>query len=206
MLATALLVSRYIARMIPVPDIKGHNGYCTAIGNDPVQLLREHVEQEPVELSGGVARAPRRDYAINEMAVIYWKQQKLAAVVVEKLPAKGSRSLLGKRPASAGSRNWPSMTSGTCAWPAKAPWLGGLIARGVAPGLGWLSDGAPAVCDLRACRLLDPCGTAASPAGAAQRGTPRCHVRDGIWTVVPGPQGLSPAAGHGPKTHSGSPL
>ena len=59
-LAAGLAESSYIGTDDTGARHQGQNGYCTAIWQRPVRLLREHRQQKPAELLAGPARQPTR--------------------------------------------------------------------------------------------------------------------------------------------------
>ena len=84
----------------------------------------------------------RRLYAINEMTLVYWQGQELAAALMEKL-SQGPQQFTEESAWHArlaelgicGERHVRIVTEGAL--------LGGLMARGLSPDLVVLSDGAP---------------------------------------------------------------
>jgi hypothetical protein len=183
MLATALLVSGYIGTDDTGARHQGHNGYCTAIGNDLFSYFESTSSKSRLNFLE-VLQGPKRDYAINEMAVIYWKQQKLAAVVVEKL-RQGLQEFAGETAWQARLKELAIDDKRHVRLASEGALLGGLIARGVAPDLGVLSDGAPqfvifvhAACWIHAERPL----ARLLPHNEEHRAAIE-KVRDGIWTL-----------------------
>src|SRR5262249_29794875 len=122
---------------------QGHNGYCTAIGNDLFAYFESSDSKSRLNFLQ-VLQGAHRDYVINETTRAYWERQKLPAAVVGLLPpAPGARAFTGDEAwrarltelAITEERHVRSATEGAL--------LGGLIARGVSPDLVVLSDGAP---------------------------------------------------------------
>lgn len=140
LLATGLMVSSYIGTDDTGARHQGHNGYCTVIGNDLFAYFESTDSKSRLNflqiLQGGPC-----DYAINDTALAYWKRQKLAAAMVEKL-TQGPQEFAGEPAwqaqlaalAITDERHVRIATEGAL--------LGGLVARGVSPDLGVLSDGA----------------------------------------------------------------
>ncbi|HWT77261.1 MAG TPA: transposase, partial [Candidatus Methylomirabilis sp.] len=119
---------------------KGRNGYCTQIGNDLFASFESTNSKSRLNFLE-LLRRPHTDYVINEIAVGYWKEQELAAAVVERL------------------RHGPCQFGDVTEWHARlqelgvtterhvriaseGALLGSLIAHGVSTELGILSDGA----------------------------------------------------------------
>ena len=140
-LAAGLAAARYIGTDDTGARHRGHNGYCTVIGNDLFAYFASSDSKSRLNflraLHGG-----QPFYAVNETAVAYWRQQKLAAALVEQL-THGPQEFPGEQAwharlgalAIADGRHVRLATEGAL--------LGGLIARGVSPELVVLSDGAP---------------------------------------------------------------
>jgi hypothetical protein len=145
LLATGLIVSSYIATDDTGARHEGHNGYCTVIGNDLFAYFESTDSKSRLNflqiLQGGPGGDPS-DYVLNDMALAYWKRQKLPAAVVEQL-TQGPQEFVGEPAwqarlaalAITDERHVRIATEGAL--------LGGLVARGISPDLGVLSDGAP---------------------------------------------------------------
>ncbi|MGH9556866.1 MAG: IS66 family transposase [Terriglobales bacterium] len=145
LLATGLIVSSYIGTDDTGARHQGHNGYCTVIGNDLFAYFESTDSKSRLNflqiLHGGPGGGPG-DYAINDTALAYWKRQKLAAAMVEQL-TQGAQEFAGAQAwqarlaalAITNERHVRIATEGAL--------LGGLVARGISPDLGVLSDGAP---------------------------------------------------------------
>ncbi len=120
---------------------EGHNGYCTAIGNDFFAYFESTDRKSRLNFLQ-VLRGASDGYAINDVTLAYWERQQLAQEVVAQL--------------SAGPRQFAA----TAAWQAhlaalgitaerhvrlatEGALLGQLIEQGVSPQLVILSDGAP---------------------------------------------------------------
>jgi hypothetical protein len=119
---------------------QGHNGYCTVIGNELFACFTSTDSKSRLNFLE-VLHGSQRRYAINELAVEYWKHQGLAAAVVEKLSQDRQEfteeSSWQTRLAElniTSERQVRITTEGAL--------LGGLIERGVSADLGVLSDGA----------------------------------------------------------------
>jgi hypothetical protein len=141
LLAAGLAESSYIGTDDTGARHKGKNGYCTALGNDLFAYFESTDSKSRLNFLQ-VLQGGQRDYAINDMALTYWRGQKLPAALVEQL-TQGPQQYAGEQAWQArlaelaikGERHVRIATEGAL--------LGGLIARGVSPTLGVLSDGAP---------------------------------------------------------------
>jgi hypothetical protein len=140
-LAAGLAESSYIGTDDTGARHQGHNGYCTALGNDLFAYFESTDSKSRLNFLH-VLQGQHRDYAINETTLAYWQQQHLPQALL------------------AGLTEGPQEFAGAAAWTARlaelaisnerhvrivteGALLGGLIARGVSPDLGVLSDGAP---------------------------------------------------------------
>jgi hypothetical protein len=140
-LAAGLAESSYIGTDDTGARHQGKNGYCTAIGNDLFAYFESTDSKSRLNFLQ-VLQGQQRDDAINEMALAYWKEQKLPRALVEQLQ-QGPQEFSGEPAwqarlaelAITGERYVRTATEGAL--------LGGLIARGVSPNLVVLSDGAP---------------------------------------------------------------
>jgi hypothetical protein len=141
LLAAALAESSYVGTDDTGARHRGHNGYCTALGNDLFASFESSDTKSRLNFLQ-VLHGSRRDYAVNEVARAYWQRQQLAAAVVERL-TQGPQAFAGEaawqaRLAALGvtdARHVRLATEGAL--------LGGLVDRGVAADLVVLSDGAP---------------------------------------------------------------
>jgi hypothetical protein len=140
-LAAGLTASSYIGVDDTGARHQGQNGYCTAIGNDHFAYF-ESTDSKSRRNFLQVLHGDQRAYALNDMAVAYWQRQQLPAALVAQL-IQGPPGLLDEpswqawlaRLALSDDRHLRLATEGAL--------LGGLVARGVSPDLGVLSDGAP---------------------------------------------------------------
>jgi hypothetical protein len=140
-LAAGLAESSYIGTDDTGARHRGQNGYCTAIGNDLFAYFESTDNKSRLNFLQ-VLQGRQRDLAINDITLVYWEQQQLAAALVGQL-TQGPREFVGEQAwqarltelAITNERHVRSATEGAL--------LGGLVARGVAPDLGVLSDGAP---------------------------------------------------------------
>jgi hypothetical protein len=120
---------------------RGRNGYCTVIGNDLFACFASTDTKSRLNFLQ-VLHGNQRLYAINDVTLAYWKEQRLSVALVEKLsqgtPAFASESAWQARLlelAITSERHVRLASEGAL--------LGGLIERGVSPELVVLSDGAP---------------------------------------------------------------
>jgi hypothetical protein len=140
-LAAGLMESSYVGTDDTGARHRGHNGYCTALGNDLFASFESSDSKSRLNFLQ-VLQGPQRDYAINETTRAYWGRQKLPAAVLAAL-LQGPQEFAGEDAwqarlaalAISDERHVRIATEGAL--------LGGLIARGVSPELVVLSDGAP---------------------------------------------------------------
>jgi hypothetical protein len=140
-LAAGLQVSSYIGVDDTGARHQGHNGYCTAIGNDFFAYFASTDSKSRLNFLQ-VLQGAQPGYTINETALAYFKKQELAQAVVAKLSVE------------------PCQFESAAAWQARlaelgitaklhvriateGALLGQIIAQGVSPNLVILSDGAP---------------------------------------------------------------
>jgi hypothetical protein len=140
-LVAGLTTSSYIGTDDTGARHQGQNGYCTAIGNDYFAYFESTDCKSRLNFLQ-VLQGSQRAYVINDMSLAYWERQKLAAAIVELLtqgPQEfASEQAWQNRLSELGitdERHMRIVSEGAL--------LGGLIARGVSPDLGVLSDGAP---------------------------------------------------------------
>src|SRR5437660_2175186 len=140
-LAAGLTESSYVGTDDTGARHRGHNGYCTAVGNDLFAYFESTDSKSRLNFLQ-VLHGPQRDYAINEITLAYWERQKLAAALVGQL-TQGPQEFVGEPAWQArlvalairDDRHVRIATEGAL--------LGGLVARGIAADLVVLSDGAP---------------------------------------------------------------
>jgi hypothetical protein len=140
-LTAALAESSYVGTDDTGARHRGHNGYCTALGNDLFAYFESTDSKSRLNFLQ-VLHGSQRDYAINEVTLAYWERQKLAAALVGQL-TQGP-------PAFAGAAAWQARLTALAITDERhvriateGALLGGLVARGVAADLVVLSDGAP---------------------------------------------------------------
>jgi hypothetical protein len=140
LLPVALTVSSYIGADDTGARHQGHNGFCTVIRNDLFTYFESTDSKSRLSFLQ-VLQSGGRAYAINEMTLTYWERQELSAELVQKL-SHGPRAFAEESAwqarlaelAITGERHVRIATEGAL--------LGGLVACGVSPNLGVLSDGA----------------------------------------------------------------
>ena len=140
-LAAGLAESSYIGTDDTGARHQGKNGYCTAIGNDLFAYFESTDNKSRLNFLHVLQGSPR-DYAINETTRAYWERQQLPAAPFAQL-TQGPQAFAGEdawktRLAELAITNERHVLVAT-----EGALLGGLIARGVSPDLGVLSDGAP---------------------------------------------------------------
>ncbi len=140
-LTAGLATAAYIGTDDTGARHQGKNGYCTALGNDLFAYFESSDSKSRLNFVQ-VLHGPQRGYAVNETALAYWERQKLPAAV--------RAALLQGPPESAGEGAWNARLAALAITDERhvriateGALLGGLIARGVAPDLVVLSDGAP---------------------------------------------------------------
>jgi transposase IS66 family protein len=141
LLAAGLAESSYIGTDDTGARHQGKNGYCTVIGNDLFAYFESTDSKSRLNFLQ-ILQGPERNYAINDTTLAYWKRQKLAQALVAKL-TQGPQEFASEAAwqarlaelAITDERHVLIATEGTL--------LGGLVARGISPDLGVLSDGAP---------------------------------------------------------------
>jgi hypothetical protein len=133
-------VSRYIGVDDTGARHEGKNGYCTAIGNELFAYFESTPSKSRLNFLQ-VLQGNQRDYAINDTARSYWKRQELAAALIDKL-SQGPQQFAGEPTWQARLAELEITNERHVRIATEGALLGGLVARGVAPDLGVLSDGA----------------------------------------------------------------
>jgi Transposase IS66 family len=178
-----LAVSSYIGVDDTGARHDGHNGFCTAIGNDLFAYFQSTDSKSRLNFLQ-VLRGPAGGYTINEVAVTYFQQQKLAQELIAKLDGEprhyADEAVWQARLQELGitaERHIRIATEGAL--------LGQLIAQGVSPEMGILSDGAQqfailvhALCWVHAERPL----ARMIPFNEKHRAAIE-HVREQIWEL-----------------------
>jgi hypothetical protein len=119
---------------------QGHNGYCTAIGNDLFSYFESTDSKSRLNFLE-VLHGGQRRYVLNEMTLSYWARQQLSAVVVQQL-TQGPREFAGEAEWQARLSELGVTSERHVRLATEGALLGGLVARGVSPALGVVSDGA----------------------------------------------------------------
>jgi hypothetical protein len=86
LLTAGLAVSSYLGVDDTGARHQGHNGYCTALGNDFFAYFESTDSKSRLNFLQ-VLRGASSGYAINEVTLAYWERQKLALEIVEQLSA-----------------------------------------------------------------------------------------------------------------------
>jgi Transposase IS66 family len=139
-LVAGLTASSYIGADDTGARHQGKNGYCTALANDLFSYFESTGSKSRLNFLQ-VLHGSGRGYAINEVTVAYWKHQKLAAALVEQL-VQGPQELVEEQAWQAWLAGLGVTDERHVRIATEGALLGGLIARGVAPDLGVISDGA----------------------------------------------------------------
>jgi hypothetical protein len=140
-LAVGLAESSFIGTDDTGARHQGRNGFCTVVCNDLFAYFESTDSKSRLNFLQ-ILQGAQRDYAINETTLAYWDRQKLPTALRAQL-SEGSHEFAGEaawqtRLAAltiTDERHVRIATEGAL--------LGGLVARGVSPALGVLSDGAP---------------------------------------------------------------
>jgi hypothetical protein len=138
---TGLEVSSYLGVDDTGARHDGHNGYCTAIGNDLFAYFESTDSKSRLNFLQ-VLRGTASGYTINEVSLSYFKEQKLAQEVIKQLDAEPRQfpdeAAWQARLQELGITSERHMRIAT-----EGALLGQLMAQGVSPHLAILSDGAP---------------------------------------------------------------
>ena len=140
-LAAGLAESSYIGTDDTGARHEGKNGYCTVIGNDLFAYFESTDSKSRLNFLQ-VLQGNQRHYAINDTTLAYWERQKLAAPLVAKL-TEGPTTFAGEDAWNAHLVTLAITDERHVRIATEGALLGGLVARGVSPDLGVLSDGAP---------------------------------------------------------------
>jgi hypothetical protein len=182
-LTAGLAVSSYVGVDDTGARHKGHNGFCTALGNDLFAYFESTDSKSRLNFLQ-VLRGTSSAYAINDLTLAYWERQKLAADVVELLSA-GPRHFATEAAWQARLAELNITMARRVRIATEGALLGQLIAQGVSPTLVILSDGAPqfdilvhASCWVHAERPL----ARAVPYNEAHRAALE-HVRQQLWVL-----------------------
>jgi len=141
LLLAGLTSSSYIGTDDTGARHRGKNGYCTAIGNDLFSYFESTDNKSRLNFLQ-VLQGSQRDYAINDTALAYLERQKLAAALVGQL-TQGPQAFVGEPAWQARLAELAITDERHVRIATEGALLGGLVARGISPDLGVLSDGAP---------------------------------------------------------------
>jgi hypothetical protein len=119
---------------------QGHNGYCTVICNELFTCFTSTDCKSRLNFLEAL-HGSQRLYAINDIAIEYWKHQGLAAAVVEML-SQDRQGFTEESSWQARLKEWNITSERQVRITTEGALLGGLIERGVPADLGVLSDGA----------------------------------------------------------------
>jgi hypothetical protein len=165
---------------------RGHNGFCTHIGNELFAYF-ESTDSKSRRNFLEVLRGAPTDYTINDSAVAYWQRQKLAQAVIERLMV-GARWWADQAIWQAYLTEQRVIDPRHVRIATEGALLGSLIARGVSPELTVLSDGAGqfdvfvhALCWLHVERPLERL----VPHNEKHRAAIE-QIRQGIWELYAG--------------------
>jgi hypothetical protein len=139
-LRAGLTASSYIGTDDTGARHQGHNGYCTAIGNDLFAYFESTDSKSRLNFLQ-ILQGDERLYMINETAVAYWKRQELSAAVIEQM-TQGPQEFAGAEAWQARLADLAITSPRHVRIVTEGALLGGLVAQGIAPDLGVLSDGA----------------------------------------------------------------
>jgi hypothetical protein len=140
-LATGLAESSYIGTDDTGARHQGHNGYCTAIGNDWFASFESSDSKSRLNFLR-VLHGPQRTYALNATTLAYWQRQHLPQAVLTRL-TQGPQAFTGDDVWNAHLAALAITDERQVRIATEGALLGGLVARGVSPELVVLSDGAP---------------------------------------------------------------
>ena len=140
LLPAALAVSSYVGVDDTGARHDGQNGFCTAIGNDLFAYFESTDSKSRLNFQQ-VLRGSSRSYTINEVALSYFQQQKLAQEVIALLNAE-PRHFTDETAWQARLEELSITTQRHVRIATEGALLGQLIAQGIAQQLLVLSDGA----------------------------------------------------------------
>lgn len=140
-LTAGLAVSSYVGVDDTGARHEGHNGYCTALGNDLFAYFESTDSKSRLNFLT-VLRGASDGYAIHEVTLAYWERQKLAQDVAAALSA-GPRQFTCAVAWEAWLAEAGVTTERHVRIATEGALLGQLIEQGVSPNLVILSDGAP---------------------------------------------------------------
>jgi hypothetical protein len=139
-LTAGLVVSSYVGVDDTGARHEGHNGFCTALGNDLFAYFESTDSKSRLNFLT-VLRGTSSGYALNEVTLAYWLRQKLAQDLVQSLSA-GPRQFAGAVAWQAWLTACGVTTARQVLIATEGALLGQLIEQGVSSQLVILSDGA----------------------------------------------------------------
>src|SRR3954463_47888 len=140
LLPAALEVSPFVQVDDTGARHRGRNGYCTQIGNDLFASFESTGSKSRLNFLE-ILRRPHSDYVIDEIGEGYWRGQKLAVAVIDAL-RRGPRRFADATAWNAHLQGLGITAQRHVRIASEGALLGSLIAHGVSPELGVLSDGA----------------------------------------------------------------
>jgi len=140
-LTAGLAASSYVGVDDTGARHEGHNGYCTALGNDLFAYFESTDSKSRLNFLT-VLRGTSDGYAINDVTLAYWKRQQLAQDVVASLSV-GLRQFACAAAWQAWLAEAGVTTKRQVRIATEGALLGQLIEQGVSADLVILSDGAP---------------------------------------------------------------
>jgi hypothetical protein len=139
-LSVGLEVSSYVGVDDTGARHKGHNGFCTAIGNDLFAYFESTDSKSRLNFLK-VLRGTSTGFAINEVTLAYWERQKLSREVVESLSV-GPQRFADEAAWEARLQELDITAKVHVRFATEGALLGQIIEQGVSPNLVILSDGA----------------------------------------------------------------
>jgi transposase IS66 family protein len=140
-LAVGLAESSFIGTDDTGARHQGKNGFCTVICNDLFAYFESTDSKSRLNFLQ-VLQGAQRDYALNETTLAYWERQKLPVAPRVQL-TEGPQEFADEAAWQARLADLKITDERHVRIATEGALLGGLIARGVSPTLGVLSDGAP---------------------------------------------------------------
>jgi hypothetical protein len=139
-LAAGLEVSSYIGVDDTGARHQGHNGFCTAIGNEWFAYFESTDSKSRLNFLQ-VLRGASAGYTVNEATLAYWDRYELSRDVVQRL-CQGPRQFADEAAWQARLAELAIAAKGHVRLATEGALLGQIIERGASPNLVILSDGA----------------------------------------------------------------
>jgi hypothetical protein len=140
LLPAGLLTASYIHADDTVARHEGEQGYCTHVGNDFFAYFKSTDSKSRVNFLE-VLRGSHQDYVIDEVALAYFAEQKLACALIGTLTA-GARRFADALAWQAHLSSLGISDERHARIATEGALLGSLMSHGVSPGLGVISDDA----------------------------------------------------------------